>query len=149
MSEEQWAKGEAITFEDKEGELHTGVVEEVSADTLAVRSKGVRWDVAREAIRGRPSAMVTCRTCGRDVSKGAANCPYCGESLPGMRVACPECGSPSVNIRSKGFSGGKAVAGLVLLGPVGLLGGLHGRKNIELLCATCGHKWTRRLEELI
>jgi tellurium resistance protein TerD len=149
MTEQKWAKGDPIVFEDKGGLLHTGVVIEVVADRLTVSSEGSHWAVPTDAIRGKPSAMATCRTCGGEVSRGAANCPHCGESLPGMRIACPKCASATVSIRTKGFSGGKAVAGLVLLGPVGLLGGLHGRRNIELLCATCGHKWTRRLEELI
>ncbi len=47
----------------------------------------------------------------------------------------------------KGFSLGKAVAGAVLLGPVGILGGAIGRKDIECKCLICGKKWIPKLTQ--
>jgi tellurium resistance protein TerD len=41
----------------------------------------------------------------------------------------------------KGFGLGKAAVGGLLLGPVGLLGGMLGRKKMELVCQACGKKW--------
>jgi len=48
-----------------------------------------------------------------------------------------------MNISSgqKGFGLGKAAVGALLLGPVGLLGGMLGRKKIELVCQACGYRW--------
>jgi len=54
-------------------------------------------------------------------------------------IVCPKCGSNQLTADKKGFSGGKAVAGAVLLGPVGLLAGTHGSSNVNITCLACGH----------
>lgn len=59
-------------------------------------------------------------------------------------VACPRCGSTQIEGSSKGFGIGKAVIGGVLLGPVGLLGGLIGRKKVMVVCLQCGNRWEPR-----
>jgi len=48
-----------------------------------------------------------------------------------------------------GFSGGKAVAGILLTGGIGVLAGLHGSSDIDVHCIACGHKWNpaRRVVE--
>ena len=58
-----------------------------------------------------------------------------------MSVKCPKCGSEDVTAMKKGFSGGKAVAGAVLTGGVGLLAGLHGSGKIKVACLACGNEW--------
>ncbi|MCB7128465.1 MAG: hypothetical protein J3T61_02870 [Candidatus Brocadiales bacterium] len=85
--------------------------------------------------------LVSCKTCGKEVSKTAPTCPHCGEESPGIHVKCPKCGSMSISTGKKGFGLVKAATGGILLGPVGLLGGLIGRKRIELICQACGKKW--------
>lgn len=55
-------------------------------------------------------------------------CPICGRGL--LRL---------VGERTGGFSGGKAAAGAVLLGPIGLLGGALGKKKKTYLCDKCGY----------
>ena len=57
------------------------------------------------------------------------------------KVKCPKCGSEQVTGGSKGFGLGKAVAGGILLGPVGLLGGMIGRKKVMVSCLNCGKRW--------
>lgn len=56
---------------------------------------------------------------------------------------CPKCGKvrtmKMMSERKGGFSGGKAVAGAVLLGPVGLVGGALGKKKITYQCSSCGY----------
>ena len=85
--------------------------------------------------------MVNCKTCGKEVSKTAPTCPHCGEEAPGLHIKCPKCNSMNISTGKKGFGLGKAAGGLILLGPVGLLGGMIGRKKIELVCQACGKKW--------
>jgi hypothetical protein len=85
--------------------------------------------------------LVKCKVCGKDVSETAPTCPHCGESAPGSNIKCPKCGSTNIAAGEKGFSLGKAAVGALLLGPAGLLGGMAGRKKIEIACRSCGHRW--------
>ncbi len=61
---------------------------------------------------------------------------------------CPKCnpnGFSSCGVlkpiseRTGGFSGGKAVAGAVLAGPIGLAAGALGKKKITYQCNKCGY----------
>ena len=49
---------------------------------------------------------------------------------------CPMCGEKEkwkyIDDAKKGFSGGKALAGGILLGPLGLVAGALGKKNIYI-----------------
>lgn len=56
-------------------------------------------------------------------------------------IKCPNCGSTQIMGGKKGFSGGKAVGGALILGPLGVLAGLHKSKKIVVGCLSCGHKW--------
>ena len=67
------------------------------------------------------------------------------EFLASMReeteIRCPVCGSAQVTSTKKGFSLGKAAAGGLLLGGIGLLGGLVGSNKVMLNCLSCGHQF--------
>ncbi len=56
-------------------------------------------------------------------------------------IKCPKCGSTQIMGGKKGFSGGKAVGGALLLGPFGVLAGLHKSKKIIVSCLNCGYEW--------
>lgn len=56
-------------------------------------------------------------------------------------VCCPRCGSTQLTANKKGFGLGKAAAGGLLLGPVGLLGGFLGSNKVLITCLKCGHQW--------
>jgi predicted RNA-binding Zn-ribbon protein involved in translation (DUF1610 family) len=119
-------------------DLATGLTpEEQAADDARAAQK-----------RAQRPKIVPCRACGRDVSRTAPACPHCGESTPGLRVNCPKCRSISVAIGQKGFSVGKAAVGNLLFGPVGLVIGMKGAKNVELACAECGWRWTPDTNDL-
>jgi hypothetical protein len=55
--------------------------------------------------------------------------------------SCPRCGSTSISANKEGFSVGKAVAGGVVAGGVGLLGGFIGSKKVRVTCLNCGNSW--------
>lgn len=57
------------------------------------------------------------------------------------QIKCPKCGSTQLTTNEKGFSGGKAVAGAILTGGVGLLAGLHGKNKIIITCLACGNNF--------
>lgn len=57
-------------------------------------------------------------------------------------VRCPKCYSDQLYIGQKGFSLGKAALGVVTIGAIGALAGLHGKNKIELNCLKCGNRWT-------
>ena len=56
-------------------------------------------------------------------------------------IRCPKCKSTNLHVSQKGFSGGKALAGALTVGALGLLAGTIGSKNIEITCLNCGHKF--------
>ena len=62
--------------------------------------------------------------------------PY--PSLPN----CPRCqtGKMIPISERRGFSGGKALAGALIAGPVGLAAGLIGRKKTLCQCVKCGYQ---------
>lgn len=60
-------------------------------------------------------------------------------SFQGAR--CPHYGSTSIQAVKKGFGLGKAAAGGILLGPIGLLGGAIGSNKIQRVCLNCGRKF--------
>ena len=86
--------------------------------------------------------LTKCRTCGKEVSTTAPTCPHCGEIKPGEKdpLTCPNCGSKNVGIVEKSFNVGKAAKGGILLGPIGLLGGLIGKKGKIFICHDCAYK---------
>ena len=57
-------------------------------------------------------------------------------------LSCPVCGSfgslKNVGEERTRFSAGKAVAGAVLFGPIGLAGGAFGNKKYRYVCSKCG-----------
>ncbi len=61
------------------------------------------------------------------------------ETINGIK--CPKCSSDQLTANQKGFSGGKALAGAVLTGGVGLLAGTIGSKDIIITCLACGNQF--------
>lgn len=98
-------------------------------------------------------ALINCPECGKEISDKAVACPHCGcpiNTQPRQEVAvedneeyvfCPKCMSTHVHTEQKGFSGGKALAGAVAFGGIGLLAGTIGSKNVNITCLKCGHKF--------
>lgn len=56
-------------------------------------------------------------------------------------VRCPRCRSTQLTANKKGFGLGKAAAGGLLLGSVGLLGGFLGSSKVKITCLKCGYTW--------
>ena len=57
------------------------------------------------------------------------------------KAKCPKCGSTSLYVDKQGFGFGKAAAGVVLFGGVGVLaGGINANKTI-VTCLNCKHKF--------
>lgn len=58
-----------------------------------------------------------------------------------MKVTCPKCGSDQISSNKKGFSAGKAAAGAVLTGGIGLLAGGIGSSKVICTCLACGNQF--------
>lgn len=57
------------------------------------------------------------------------------------QIKCPSCGSNQITAGQRGFGTGNAVAGGILFGWVGLLGGLIGSNQVIVTCLKCGRQW--------
>lgn len=101
-------------------------------------------------------ALIKCPECGKEVSDKACSCPNCGfpilkKYIPQSKtevteseeelIFCPKCLSTHVHAEQKGFSGGKALAGVVAIGGIGILAGTIGSKKVNITCLKCGHKF--------
>ena len=54
---------------------------------------------------------------------------------------CPKCYSTSLSAHKKGFGLGKAAAGALLAGPIGLAAGGIGSGKVKITCLKCGHQF--------
>jgi endogenous inhibitor of DNA gyrase (YacG/DUF329 family) len=92
-------------------------------------------------------ALINCPECGKEISDKAVSCPSCGlpvnkkESENEEYMCCPKCLSKDLHVEQKGFSGGKALAGAVVTGGIGLLAGTIGSKDVQITCLKCGAKF--------
>jgi len=91
-----------------------------------------------------------CTRCGCSKAYIERFAPTCDEPRSGAIAAknsrgngprCPKCRSTSVTANKMGFGLGKAVAGGVALGTVGLLSGFLGSRKVYVTCLQCGHSW--------
>ena len=58
-----------------------------------------------------------------------------------IQVRCPECGSSQIAPVRKNYDMGCGCLGLLLFGWIGLLLGLLGAGDVEMVCANCGARW--------
>lgn len=98
-------------------------------------------------------ALISCPECGKEISDKAYACPHCGnpmnpqpqqvvqQSQPEEYLCCPKCGSRELHAEHKGFSGGKALAGVLVTGGIGLLAGTIGSRDTQITCLKCGKKF--------
>lgn len=83
------------------------------------------------------SNVIPCRHCGKQVREDDKSCLNCGGKAPGIYSQCPNCGSSKYVYHYYGFVIQRAIAGFVLLGPLGLLGGSIGSGVVECICLEC------------
>ena len=57
------------------------------------------------------------------------------------QAKCPRCGSISLSYNKKGYGVGKAVAGALVFGGIGLLAGGIGANQAIVTCLKCGYKF--------
>ncbi len=90
-----------------------------------------------------------CAKCGTEVPDDQPCCPNCatagsasaqqyGNEPP---VRCPACGSTQISAVRRNYDSGCGCLGLLLFGWVGLLLGLLGADDVEMVCNQCGARW--------
>ena len=57
------------------------------------------------------------------------------------QIKCPKCNSEQITANKKGFSAGKAVAGALLTGGIGIVAGAIGKDKVIITCLSCGNQW--------
>ncbi len=104
--------------------------------------------------------MNYCPSCGHSVAEDAKFCSQCGISLTAEEITnqkesvaagenievdtkprCPACGSENLIVSKKGYSLGKGVLGMVVLGWAGAFAGLIGSNKHICKCIHCGKEW--------
>lgn len=92
-------------------------------------------------------ALISCSECEKQVSDKAVSCPNCGNPINQQisqqeeYLCCPKCASRDLHAEHKGFSGGKALAGVLVTGGIGLLAGTIGSRDTQITCLKCGKKF--------
>lgn len=92
-------------------------------------------------------ALINCTECGKEISDKATSCPHCGnpmnQPVPKEEeyLCCPKCHSRELHAEQKGFSGGKALAGAIVTGGIGLLAGTIGSKEVQVTCLKCNNRF--------
>lgn len=100
-------------------------------------------------------ALISCPECGKEISDKAFACPNCGNPMNQQSqqvvqvqqvqqeeyLCCPKCGSRELHAEHKGFSGGKALAGALITGGIGLLAGTIGSRDTQITCLKCGKRF--------
>lgn len=91
-------------------------------------------------------ALINCPECGKEISDQAASCPNCGMPIADTMnqdeyLVCPKCKSKELHAEQNGFSGGKALAGALTVGGIGLLAGTIGSKDVNITCLKCGNRF--------
>ncbi len=59
-----------------------------------------------------------------------------------IEKVCPQCGSQNIQMDEKGFDIGEAIAGNILLGPIGILLGAMESDDTVYKCKACGYEWS-------
>lgn len=109
-------------------------------------------------------SLIKCPECGKEISSYATSCPHCGrpmrytsisqkgnlspEPIQKDNIICPKCGSSQISANKKGFSAGKAVAGAVVAGGIGLAAGGIGSDKVIITCLKCGHQFKPGIQPL-
>ena len=92
-------------------------------------------------------ALISCSECEKQVSDKAVSCPNCGNPINQQisqqeeYLCCPKCASRDLHAEHKGFSGGKALAGVLVTGGIGLLAGTIGSRDTQITCLKCGNRF--------
>lgn len=95
-------------------------------------------------------SLIKCSECGKEISDKAASCSNCGNPInnsnssqirEGGYLGCPICKSKDLHSEQKGFSVGKALAGVALTGGIGILAGTIGSRDIIITCLRCGNRF--------
>lgn len=113
-------------------------------------------DLPQEASDASLEPKVGCKQCEALILESTAKkfnglCASCAKKKGGFfarktakapdQPCCSKCGSAAITYNKKGFGAGKAVAGAVVTGGVGLLAGFIGSNKIRATCVACGHSW--------
>lgn len=90
--------------------------------------------------------LIQCPECGKEISDKTVAYPICGNHMNQQAqqekfLCCPKCGSRELHAEHKGFSGGKALAGALVTGGIGLLAGTIGCRDTQITCLKCGNKF--------
>lgn len=94
-------------------------------------------------------ALINCPECNKEISDKAISCPNCGNPMNDRPhytedkefLVCPKCKSKDLHTGQTGFSGGKALAGAVLAGGIGILAGTIGSNEVIITCLKCGNRF--------
>jgi tellurium resistance protein TerD len=128
-------------------EEYAGFRAQARSEQEAARQRALQGqaqeDARRRAVEGVAPQQAGYEPAYQGASLPAVSAPVGNASGAMDSVTCPRCGSTQITAQKKGFGGGCACCGALLVGPLGLLCGLKGANQIIVTCLKCGHQWSR------
>lgn len=119
------------------------VVEPLVPPEIKAIVQGKRVSCSDDNCTGIIGEAGYCGTCGKQYSLVDNEDELCNHFMDHeeQKLLCPKCSSSMISPHKKGFGLGKALLGLVITGPIGLLGGCIGANSITVTCLSCGYNW--------
>ena len=128
-------------------DLRSFLLDAIPSGSKIKKNKAKKPEIEVKSSLKRPSNLISCNDCGKDVSKNAQSCPNCGNpiNIPTKQSQkknkegnwCPKCGNRDSYKTTEG--GGCLLMGILFISIIGILFIPFLPKSWK--CRSCGNIW--------